>query len=80
MWQEFREFGLPIAVMVGMIFGFIALVVIGGDYATCKGFEAATGYETKYSFGCYAKVEDKWVPSQFVFGDAHELRKKEDRR
>lgn len=47
----------------------------GVDYAACRGLEANTGVETKWRFGCYAHIDDRWVPSEHVFGDAQELRK-----
>lgn len=47
------------------------------DAVNCWAFSNATGYETKWRLTCYAKVDNKWVPKQYVFGNAHELRIKE---
>lgn len=44
------------------------------DYLDCRGFSGATGIETSWRWGCYAKVGDRWVPKDFVFGKANELR------
>lgn len=54
-------------------------LVAGVDYLNCRGFQSGTGIETRYEWGCYAKVGDKWVPKAYAFGDAHELRIKDAR-
>jgi hypothetical protein len=58
----------------------VAAVLIGGalgaSYLDCRGFGKTTGIETQWNWGCYAKVNGEWVPKDYVFGDAHELRGK----
>jgi len=76
---ELREF----FTILGCIFAFMAgaAILITGvwvaiDYTQCRGFQQGTGIETKWTWGCYAKVGERWVPAQYVFGDAKELRLK----
>lgn len=45
------------------------------ESSKCAAFGRATGYETKFDWDCYAKVDGKFVPREFVFGRAIELRK-----
>jgi len=59
-----------IAVLLGGVFAFAVIV----DKLDCGGFERATGIETRWEWACYAKVDGKWIPKKFVFGDANELR------
>jgi hypothetical protein len=78
MWRDFWEAGgMVIVIIIG-----IATLVVGGmttiSYLQCYGLHRATGIEVRYDFGCYAKVDNRWVPSQYVFGTAHELRIKEE--
>lgn len=58
-----------VVVCVGLV-GVVCLV----DYLSCIGFAQGTGIETRWSWGCYANVGGEWVPSKYVFGQAHELR------
>ncbi len=58
-------------VIVAICGGFMAIVLsvlYGVDRYDCAAFEQATGVETKYEFGCYAKQNGKWVPKEYVFG------------
>lgn len=64
---------------VGLIFGSIIGFIASVDYLDCRGFREATGYETRWHWGCYAKHEGRWVPKAYVFGDANELRVKQER-
>ena len=73
MLEFFVVFGIAIAVIFGGIFGLYATV----DYMACRGFAKGTGMETRWEWGCYAKVDGKWVPKEFVFGNAHDLRVKQ---
>jgi len=61
-----------LAVALVGVFGIICVV----DYTTCKGF-ATTGYETRWHFGCYAKVDGTWMPKEYVYGSAQEIRIKD---
>ena len=56
--------------------GFLAIVgVISAiHYADCRGFASGTGKEVRWSFGCYVKVGDEWVPKSYVYGTAVEAR------
>lgn len=62
---------LMLLVFLG-IFGIVTTI----EYVDCLGFESGTGIKTKWAWGCYAEVDGKWVPKQYAFGDAHELRVK----
>lgn len=68
---------LPVAILaivaIVMLFSLIAIT----DYVDCAGFQNGTGIETRWSWGCYAKVNGEWVPKDYVFGKAHELRFKD---
>lgn len=70
-----REFVLPFCgFIVAILFGIIGVGAAFG-YLDCNGFGAATGLATRWNFsGCYAKVDNQWVPKQYVFGNAEELR------
>jgi len=49
-------------------------VISALDYADCRGFANGTGKEVRWSFGCYVKVGDEWVPKSYVYGTAVEAR------
>lgn len=74
--SEFREVWLPLIVITVAVLGGFATIFGGIDYLSCRGFANGTGIETRYEWGCYAKVNGKWVPKAYVFGSAHELRMK----
>ncbi len=72
--------------LIGFILFFAILCVAVGGFALgasrllvevkCSSFEA-TGYETEvFGLSCYAKVDGKYVPAEYVFGKAVELRTK----
>ena len=65
-------FVVLVAAIAGIAFG--AAKVLGE--MKCSSFEA-TGYQTElFGLTCYAKVDGKFVPVEYVFGDAVELRTK----
>ena len=67
------EAGCIIAGCFLLVFG----AVLGLTLWECNGFGKATGLDTRVEGGsCYANVDGKWVPSKFVFGTAHEVRRK----
>lgn len=70
---------LPLALMAAIGLGGLAGLMAGWDYLDCKGFSNGTGIETRWWWGCYANVEGQWVPKDYAFGKAHELRLKEKR-
>lgn len=75
MLKEMLEFFSIItgaAIILGIL---ITTPMILTNVAICHGFQS-TGYETKFDWGCYAKVDGKWVPADYVFGKANELRLK----
>lgn len=59
-----------------IIFGSLAGIFAGIDYISCRGFANGTGIETRWEWGCYARMDGKWVPKEYVFGSAHEVRLK----
>ena len=65
---------LSVFFFIFLALAFIALFALSISYASCKGFEDGTGIETKFEFGCYANVDGKWLPAEYVFGDVNELR------
>ena len=71
---------LEVFVMVALVIALVALAIggtaISTSYLSCRGFANGTGIETRWEWGCYAKVDGKWVPSQYVFGAANEVRLK----
>lgn len=75
--DDFKDLLTAIA-FVALIFGGIvwcvACLVAALDYADCRGFQSGTGIETKWRWGCYAKVDGQWVPKAYAFGDVNELR------
>ena len=80
MWYDLREllgvlgfFASAILLLSLMV----AAGVTGVDYLNCSGLQTGTGIPTRWSWGCYAQVNGRWVPSKYVFGDAHELRIKD---
>lgn len=79
--DDFLELLIPVFVILLGSLVLVALVaglITGIDYLECRGF-AAVGHETRYEWGCYAKVGDEWVPKSYVYGKANELRIKEKR-
>jgi hypothetical protein len=73
-------------VVLPIVAGVVAMVLIicvicfiwyVTSYFDCKGFAKGTGYQTKFEWGCYANVNGKWMPQQYVYGSAHELRMKD---
>ena len=52
-------------------------ILSGGDYLSCRGFQQGTGIETRWFWSCYAKMDGVWVPKDYVFGSAKELRLKD---
>jgi hypothetical protein len=74
----FDMFAFFATFFVGVFFLLLGLfgIVVGADYLDCKGFHRGTGIETRWEWGCYAKVNGQWVPKKYAFGDAHELRVK----
>jgi hypothetical protein len=78
----FDDVILPCLLFVGLIaavLGGIFALVVAVDYLDCQGFNKGTGIETRWHWGCYAKVDDQWVPKQYAFGSAHEVRIKDKR-
>ena len=72
--NDFLELFAPVFfIFVAVILG-IEGMVCTVDYLDCRGFRNGTGIETKWEWGCYAKVGERWVPKKYVFGDANELR------
>lgn len=68
--------------LVGFIVGIVFAIIGAGlalgfalDAVHCAGFGRATGHETRYHLACYVKVGDRWVPLDYVYGNAVELRK-----
>ena len=68
--------GVILAAAVVTILGLVG----GIDYLDCRGFAKGTGIETQWSWGCYAKVDGQWIPKQYVFGTANEIRLKDGRK
>jgi hypothetical protein len=68
--------GVSLAVL-GAAFLIIVGIVGAIDYLDCSGFERGTGIKTRWQFGCYAQTADGWVPKDYIFGRAHELRMKD---
>lgn len=63
-----------------IIFSLAVIVGIGALIAAhnCAGMEEATGIKTTYAgLECYAELEGRMVPHEYVFGDALELRVKQ---
>ena len=76
MWDDLVEFVFQILLMLAIIFATMGGVVYFCESSSCTGFGRTTGYEVRYDWACYVKVDDKWMPKQYVFGDAHEVRMK----
>jgi hypothetical protein len=78
-WREFCEFFKfwlpPIAIIVGGL-SILAAFLFTMDYYQCQGFSNATGRSVRYSWGCYVEVQGEYVPKEYVYGKAHELRHK----
>lgn len=73
--QDLYDFVMCVLVPTVLFFAVvIGLSVIAERYA-CSQFEVATGIKTHYiGLQCWADVDGKRVPSDTVFGDAHQLR------
>lgn len=76
MWYELRDFAGFLAFVLALASVIGGLVVSIGVYQ-CHGLSRATGLETRWDGGCYVHSGDRWVPSNYVFGDAHEMRIKD---
>ena len=74
--RDFFEITFVTVVILAFTLGGVLGMVSFVDYMTCRGF-ANTGYETRWEFGCYAKVDGKWIPKDYVYGNAHEIRMKD---
>ena len=74
--RDFMEFFVPLLLMLGVLLILLVGVFVSVDYLDCRGFNKGTGIETKWSWGCYANVDGKWVPKAYAFGNAHEVRVK----
>ena len=77
MYGLFDELLLPIGLCFGSMVLAIAALFAGLDYLDCAGFQSGTGIETRWRWGCYAKQDGAWMPKEFVFGKANELRIKD---
>ncbi len=74
--SDFWEIWAPLLlVCAGMPIVFV-VAFVGVNYLDCRGFQSGTGIPTKWEWGCYAQVDGRWVPKDYAFGDAHELRHK----
>lgn len=74
MYKEDFKLLCFLAGFVLVVIGLFGLLLYGLHWANCKSFEV-TGNEVKFSYGnCYVKVDNNWVPKEFVFGKAQELR------
>lgn len=73
-WMDDTGVGfLVVMILTALVFG----VSIGAAFSTCQayGLERATGIQTKVvMLDCYAKPDDRWVPCDFVFGTAIDVR------
>ena len=72
--NDFLEFFIPSIIFLIVLFCSIGGFFVGADYLDCRGFEKGTGIETRWEWGCYAKVDGKWIPKSYVFGQANEVR------
>lgn len=77
MMRDFVEFFVPLGIILVLCFVGVFGLIVGVDYLDCRGFAKGTGIETKWTWGCYAKIDGVWVPKSYVFGKANELRIKE---
>jgi hypothetical protein len=66
--REAIEMMFGVVAIVGGVMTIVFALIYGFDRYDCAAFERATGVETKYEFGCYAKQNGKWVPKEYVFG------------
>lgn len=77
----FLEEFLEIFGMVLLLCAIVVAVALGTFFSVdayqCHGMGRATGLETRWDGACFVHTKDGWVPSKFAFGDAHELRIKE---
>lgn len=74
--RDFFELLGSILCMLTLVIGGIFGIAYMLDKTQCDGFSSATGYETKYrGLNCYAKYNGQWVPKEYVFGKALEVRK-----
>jgi len=75
--RDFIEMIVVIGGAMAIIFFAVCVPVYIADRVDCSGFQEATGIETQYSgLKCYAKVDGKFVPKEYVFGNAIEARVK----
>ena len=63
--ENFKELVVILGTIILTVGTAVGGAITAVEYLTCKGFET-TGVETKFSFGCYAKVGDQWVPKSQV--------------
>lgn len=75
--RDLLEFLIPMFLVVLLIIFAAVGLIAGLDYLDCRGFHQGTGIETRWSWGCYAKVEGQWVPKDYAFGKVNELRLKD---
>jgi len=75
-WREFWEVIAPVIVFIVALFAAVIGGFVGIDYLGCRGFGEATGRNVQYAFGCYVEINGQYVPREYVYGAAHELRHK----
>lgn len=79
MSYETREFLVMLSVIAGVflvILGSTFSMMFGASYIDCRSFGQVTGHNVRYAWGCYVEVDGKFVPREYVYGSAHELRHK----
>lgn len=76
MFQDLMEFFAPFFLIGAVLIFVVTGLAVGLEMLDCSGFARGTGYETRWAWGCYAKVGNEWVPKDYVFGKAQELRLK----
>jgi hypothetical protein len=72
--KDFIAIFAPIFAVIIIVILLVAGIMVPIDYVTCKGFGAGVGAETRWSLGCYVRKDGQWVPKDYYFGNAHELR------
>jgi hypothetical protein len=77
--REEWKFGGVLVLTMMVLLSVLGSAFALADYIKCSGFERSTGITTLWNFGCYANVDGKWVPQEYVYGNAHELRKGKDK-
>lgn len=66
---------LPTVLIAIVCFGSVIGMAWLVTYIHCSSFAEGTGYPTKQvKLSCYAQVDGKWVPKNYVFGRANEIR------